>query len=93
MKPVAVRSFVPGVNEWGQERKNGYTDRTVDMVVKIYSQNYVSDIRYNDVELIGLTYDQDITDSNQIIINNLKYNILHVIPSGRILQVLMKREY
>lgn len=93
MQPVTIRSFVPGVNAWGQERKNGYTDRTVDMVVKIYSQNYVSDIRYNDVELIGLTYDQDITDSNQIIINNLKYNILHVIPSGRILQVLMKREY
>lgn len=93
MKPVTVRSFVPGVDEWGQERKNGYVDRTVDMVVKIYSQNYVSDIRYNDVDLIGLTYDQDITDSNQIIINNLKYNILHVIPSGRILQVMMKREY
>jgi len=32
---------------------------------------------------IGLTYDTSITDENQIVIDGATYNVLYVIPSGR----------
>ena len=90
-KPVSVVSFTTGTDAYGEKRKLGSTTRTVDMVVKIYSQTNVSDVRYCDITNIGLTYDASITDENQIIVNGTTYDVLYVIPSGRLHQVLMKK--
>lgn len=91
LKPVSVVSFATGTDAYGQKRKQGSTTRTVEMVVKIYTQSNVSDVRYCDVTNIGLTYDTSITDENQIIIDGATYNVLYVIPSGRMYQILMKK--
>lgn len=91
LKPVSVVSFTTGTDAYGQKRKQGSTTRTVEMVVKIYSQSNVSDVRYCDVTNIGLTYDTSITDENQIVIDGATYNVLYVIPSGRMYQILMKK--
>ena len=91
LKPVSVVSFTTGTDAYGQKRKQGSTTRTVEMVVKIYAQSNVSDVRYCDVTNIGLTYDTLITDENQIIIDGATYNVLYVIPSGRMYQILMKK--
>lgn len=91
LKPVSVVSFATGTDAYGQKRKQGSTTRTVEMVVKIYAQSNVSDVRYCDVTNIGLTYDTSITDENQIIIDGATYNVLYVIPSGRMYQILMKK--
>ena len=61
------------------------------MVCKIYSQTNVTDPRYVDVDLIGLTKDKDITDDNVIIVGDEKFNIKYIIPSSRLYQILMKR--
>lgn len=89
--PVSVVSFTAGTDAYGQKRNLGSTTRTVEMMVKVYSQSNVSDVRYNDVTNIGLTKDSSITDENQIIIDGVTYNVLYVIPSGRLHQVLMKK--
>ena len=91
LKPVSVVSFATGTDAYGQKRKQGSTTRTVEMVVKIYAQSNVSDVRYCDATNIGLTYDTSITDENQIVIDGATYNVLYVIPSGRMYQILMKK--
>lgn len=91
LKPVSVVSFTTGTDAYGQKRKQGSTNRTVEMFVKVYSQSNVSDVRYCDVTNIGLTYDTSITDENQIVIDGATYNVLYVIPSGRMYQILMKK--
>lgn len=91
LKPVSVVSFATGTDAYGQKRKQGSTTRTVEMVVKVYAQSNVSDVRYCDVTNIGLTYDTSITDENQIVIDGATYNVLYVIPSGRMYQILMKK--
>ena len=91
LKPVSVVSFTTGTDAYGQKRKQGSTTRTVKMYVKVYAQSNVSDVRYCDVTNIGLTYDTSITDENQIVIDGATYNVLYVIPSGRMYQILMKK--
>lgn len=91
LKPVSVVSFTTGTDAYGQKRKQGSTTRTVKMYVKVYAQSNVSDVRYCDVTNIGLTYDASITDENQIVIDGATYNVLYVIPSGRMYQILMKK--
>ncbi len=91
LKPVSVVSFTTGTDAYGQKRKQGSTTRTVEMYVKVYSQSNVSDVRYCDVTNIGLTKDASITDENQIVIDGATYNVLYVIPSGRMYQILMKK--
>lgn len=91
LQPVSVVSFTTGTNAYGEKRELGSTTRTVDMVVKIYSQTNVSDVRYCDITNIGLTHDASITDENQIIVDGTTYDVLYVIPSGRLHQVLMKK--
>lgn len=90
MKSVYLVSFTSGTDKYGQKRNNGETKDVIEMAVKIYSQTNVSDIRYNDIELIGLTKTA-VKDSQQIEIDSVRYQISYVIPSGRYTQVLMKK--
>ena len=89
---VQVLSYSDEPDEYGQKRQGAHISRTVKMVVKIYSQtNEFNDPKYVDVDLIGLTKDKDITDKNELIIDDVKYIVKYVIPSSRLYQVLMKR--
>ena len=88
---VKVVSFIPGKDEYGRPRRNGETTRLVEMYVSIYQKKNVDDIRYVEVTNIGLTADKGITDTNQIIIGDDKYQVLYVLPSRRLYQVLMKK--
>ncbi len=90
MKTVYLVSFTSGTDKYGQKRNNGEKKDVIEMAVKIYSQTNVSDIRYNDIELIGLTKTA-VKDSQQIEIDSVRYQISYVIPSGRYTQVLMKK--
>lgn len=90
MRKVTVKSNSGEKNSYGQKIMNDNT-RVVDMVVKVYRQTNISDIRYNDITNIGLTYEVGITDKDQIIIDNKTYNVIYVIPSGKLHQIFMKR--
>lgn len=90
-KDVQVVSFATGTDDYGFKRKKGQSSRTVKMVIKNYSAQNTADARYLEATDIGLTYDKEINDTNQIIIDGLTYDVLYVIPSNRLQQVLIKR--
>lgn len=91
MRPVSVITFASGVDSYGQPRTVVSSTKTVDMVVKIYAQSNVQAPIFNEVEIIGITKDFTISEENQIQFDSKKYNVLHTIPSGKYLQVLMKK--
>ena len=69
------------------------------MVCKVYSQSNVTDPRYLDVDVIGLTENWNITTKNEIEILDNPFNIptgtyivRYVIPSSRLFQILMQRK-
>lgn len=67
------------------------TDTKVEMTIKLYSHSKVDDVRFNDVQFIGITASKDIAAGDKIEVNNEKFDVLFVIPSCRWQSVLMKR--
>ena len=91
LRRVTVNTFSSGKDAYGQIRQNGSVPREIEMVIKLYRQSNIADIRYNEVTDIGLTKDASITDKDQIVVDGNTYNVLYVIPSGKLYQVLMKK--
>lgn len=89
---VDVITYVEGKDEYGQLRQLGSSSRPVKMVVKLYTNANVADIRFNNVTDIGLTEDFTITDHNSIKIGDDIFDILYTIPSKKYLQVLMRKK-
>lgn len=56
-----------------------YTERSSYMFITKYVQTKDSDVRYNDVVLLGLTHDKNITDKDNIIYNGAEYKVTHTI--------------
>ncbi len=88
---VDVISYTVGLDEYGQKRQLGETKRTIKMMIQLFSQKNTDDPRYVAVDTIGLTKDLGITDANVIEYNNIKYQVLYVIPSSRYNQILMRQ--
>lgn len=87
MREVELLTY-SNYDSYGQR---GYeTQSSIPMVVKVYRQNNVTDVRYANVEMIGLTLSA-VDDSNLIRIDGILYDVMYVIPSGRYTQVLMKK--
>ena len=61
------------------------------MYLELFSQKNTNDMRYIDVDMIGLTKDQDITNSDTIEYKDSQYQVLYVIPSSRYNQILLKQ--
>lgn len=61
------------------------------MYLELFSQKNTNDMRYVDVDMIGLTKDQDITNSDTIEYKDSQYQVLYVIPSSRYNQILLKQ--
>lgn len=92
-KQVTVKAFSNTTDEYGQLHKGTPTTHTTDMVVKIYNQSNVANPLYVDVTDIGLTKDNTIVAGNEVIVDTNTYQVLYVIPSSRLIQVLMKRKW
>lgn len=92
LQNVEVITYDNTIDDYGQLRQNEYTTRTIPMVCKIYSQVNTNDMRYVDVEMIGITKDKEISNENEIKLGNTYYQVLYVIPSSRYYQVLMRRK-
>lgn len=90
-KKVEVITYDNSLDEYGQKRQGNHSSRMVEMVCKIYSQNNTADIRYTQVDLVGLTEDKEIDDSNQIVVDGEKYEVLYVIPTHKLYQILMRK--
>lgn len=90
MISVVVKEYVTGTDSYGQTRQGTAAERNVDMMLKLYNHSNTSDVRYVDVEMIGLTSDKTITDKNVIIAAAQTYSVLFVNNAGRLAQVFLK---
>ena len=90
---VKVLTYNGGKDEYGQTRNDIPTEREVEMVIKNYNRQIITNnVIYDDITDIGLTYDKEITDANQIKAGSVVYDILYVLPSRRCQQILMRKE-
>jgi len=89
MEPVEVLTYTE-INSVGQKRMGTPTSRSVEMFIKVNTQNNVADPRYVDCDLIGLTKDYTITTSNVIKYDGIKYNVKYLINTPRYLVVYLK---
>lgn len=89
---VNILTYNSETDEYGQVRQDTPTKTVIDMVCKVYTQTNTNDMRYVDVELIGLTKCNSITNKNEIEINDVIYTVMYVVPSRTYYQILMKKK-
>lgn len=82
MQLYTVRDYTDSIDEYGATG-NDYTERQIEMLIKINNQSNVEDPRYIDCELIAITKDRNINDTNSIIYQGKLYNIKYIIPSRK----------
>lgn len=91
LQSVTVKAYDTAVDAYGQLQQGTPTMRTVDMAVKIYSQQNVQDPRYVDIELIGLTKDTDIAPGEVISLAQGDYRVRYVVPTSRWQEILLAK--
>lgn len=91
LEKVTVISFESGVDEYGQTRTQISGTKEVDMYIKTYSNQLIDNPKYNEIEYLALTKDKTITSANQIEYNNIKYDIIYVMPSARYNQLFLRK--
>ena len=76
------------VDEYGQETLDLENSSTIHLTFGLFNHHDTEDVRYQDVEYTGLTFD-NLTDNNVIQIGDNKYKVKFVNPYGRINQVFL----
>lgn len=76
------------LDEYGQEELDTENSTTVNLTFSLFNHRDTEDVRYQDVEYCGLTYD-NITDNNVLLLDNKKYKVKFVNPYGRIKEVFL----
>lgn len=89
-RPIEIISFLPQADEYGQKKTTQQSVRSIEAVVKPYVNSNVNNPKFNDCELIVLTDDNDITPANSIRIDNKNYDVMYIIESRRLNQILLK---
>lgn len=84
-------SFSSGIDEYGKPLQEEVYRKEIEMIMTIYTENNVSDIRFIEATHLGLTAENGITEKNHIIIDNIEYKVLYVVPSRRYNQVFLKK--
>lgn len=87
----AVMYSLGEVDEYGQETIDTENAITVHLTFGLYNHHEVEDIRYQDVDYCGLTYD-NITDKNILLLDDKQYKVKFVNPYGRIKEVFLVAE-
>lgn len=82
--------YGPAVDDYGQITYS-MTTRSAQMTVKIYSQQNVSDPRYVDVEMVGLTKDTSIVPGEVVSLAQGDFLVKYVVPTGRWQEILLTR--
>lgn len=85
---VLVKTYRKETDGYGQQH-TVYSSRNSSMFIRKHIQSPQSDIRYNDIVLIGLTHDNDISDRDNIIYKGQEYKVRYTIESRRWRQVFM----
>ena len=57
-EPITIKTYTSYIDDYGQKQTD-YTEKNGSMFIKKFSQSInENDVRYNDVELIGLTKEE-----------------------------------
>ena len=83
LQSATIKAYGTTVDAYGQLEQGTPTTRTADIAFKIYSQMNVTDPRYVDVEVVGLTKDKSIVPGEVITFAQGDYRVKYVIPTGR----------
>lgn len=90
LKRVTYRAFDNTKDAYGQ-LKQSFTDKDIDMMIKIQTQVNVEDPRFVDCDSVGICKEL-LVAGNKIIDGDKTYLIKYVIPSSRYQQALLKCE-
>lgn len=91
MESVVVETYDNTTDSYGQVRKSTPTQRTIQMVLKVYAQTNQQDPRFVDATNVGLTQDKNLSTKDCIVRGNEKFNIMYVIPTPRFNIVFLKK--
>lgn len=91
LQSATVKAYGLTVDAYGQLQRGTPTERTIEVAVKIYSQQNVQDPRYIDVEMVGLTRDTDIAPGEVISLAQGDYRVKYVVPTGRWQELLLTK--
>lgn len=89
-KTATLFSFAPGTDEYGQKRTKSQEEREIAVILKNYQHSIVSDVRFDDATDLALTPDKEVNEENEIVCGDHAYQVLYVIPSGRLNQLILK---
>lgn len=90
MHEAEVLTYSGDTDAYGQRRTEAPASiRSIQICTKTYIQTNVSDPRYVDAKIIGLTKDKDITTADRLRFGGHLYDVLDVIPSLRLNQVFL----
>lgn len=84
----ALKFALGADDEYGQATLDTENPSTIHLTFGLYNHKEVEDVRYQDVEYTGLTFD-NLTDNDVIQLGEDKYKVKFVNPFGRINQVFL----
>ena len=84
----ALKFSLAADDEYGQATLDTENPSTIHLTFGLYNPKEVADVRYQDVEYTGLTFD-NLTDNDVIQLGEDKYKVKFVNPFGRISQVFL----
>lgn len=93
LKKVQLLSYSSETDEYGQLRQSTPTSIYIDMVIKHFNKTNLEDMRYVDVDVLGLTKYDSITDKNEIKDGNDIYQVLYVLNTSRYNQIFMRKKH
>ena len=89
LQSATIKAYGLTTDSYGQLEQGTPETRTIDLTVKIYSQQNVQDPRYVDVELVGLTHDRSVVPGEVVSLAQGDYRVKYVIPSSRWIQLML----
>lgn len=89
LQSATVKGYTMNVDAYGQLEAG--LPRSIELSVKLYSQQNVQDPRYVDVELIGLTQDKNIVPGEVVSLAQGDYRVKYVIPTGRWTELMLTK--
>lgn len=88
---VNLVSYTSGYDEYGKPLNTIQETKEIQMMITLYKESNVNDVRFIDATHLGITSEKGITDKNYIILGADEYKVIQVIPSKRYTQVFLKK--
>lgn len=86
---ATVLSYTQSKDAYGQ-RTVSNESRDIEVVLRLFQNSMVADIRYNDATHLALTADKVVNDSDELVVDGKTYKVMYVVPSPRLNTLIMK---